>query len=83
MNKVLLDILLIIGGTFFVGARNMIVKWILTIIFKWLRKRLVKTERHLALWMHYQNKAMRKKPKNKVQHEIEKIKNIGNSLKTG
>lgn len=52
----------------FVLFRSVFSKWLAGLVTdkllkpvgKWIVKRLVRTERDLAIWLHYRNKAMRK-----------------------
>lgn len=67
-----LELALFIGGTFFSGLRSQIGRWMVTKTFELLHKLFIKSERDLAIWLHFRNKALAKGDRVSVNYEMPK-----------
>jgi hypothetical protein len=54
MKQHAVDILMIVGGMFLYGIRNMIGKWLVTSMLNILNKILKDVEHYVAIWLHKQ-----------------------------
>lgn len=53
-------IFVIFRGIFSKWLGSYFVKYFFSPISRWIKRRLIKTERDVAIWMHYRNKALHK-----------------------